>query len=271
MTEKNRPVAIVTGATAGIGLATADLLKKEGYTVYGTSRRPGNNIQNGIAMLACDVTRDESVASVIKEVMRRSGRIDLLVNNAGFGLIAGAEESSIEQAKSIFDVNVFGAMRMTNQVLPVMRQQRSGRVINISSVLGFIPAPYYAIYGATKHAIDGYSQTLDHEVRGFGIRVISIQPAITRTSFDKNLVTPDRPLAIYDSARNSILGTSRQQMEKGDEPEVVAHVVLKAAQAAKPRLRYPAGPAARQLALMRRIVPEGIFNSILRKQFKLPA
>jgi len=271
MNRKNSPVTIVTGATAGIGLATADLLKKEGYTVYGTSRRPESDSQNGIAMLACDVTRDDSVASVIAEVIRRSGRIDLLVNNAGFGLIAGAEESSIEQAKSVFDVNVFGAMRMMNHVLPVMRQQRNGRVINISSVLGFIPAPYYAIYGATKHAIDGYSQTLDHEVRGFGIRVISIEPAITRTSFDKNLVTPDRPLAIYDSVRNSVIETSRQQMEKGDEPEVVAQVVLKAAQAAKPRLRYPAGPAARQLALMRRIVPEGIFNSILRKQFKLPA
>jgi short-subunit dehydrogenase len=271
MNEKHSPVAIVTGATAGIGLATANLLKKEGYTVYGTSRRPANDSQNGIAMLACDVTSDESVALVIAEVLRRSGRIDLLVNNAGFGLIAGAEESSIEQAKSIFEVNVFGAMRMTNHVLPVMRQQRNGRVINIGSVVGFLPAPYYAIYGATKHAIDGYSQTLDHEVRGFGIRVISIEPAFTRTSFETNLAAPDRPLAIYDSVRKSIIETSRQQVEKGDEPEVVAQVVLKAAQAAKPRLRYPAGPAARQLALMRRIVPEEIFNSILRKQFKLPA
>jgi len=271
MKQKHSPVAIVTGATAGIGLATSNLLKKEGYTVYGTSRRPESDSQNGIAMLACDVTSDESVALVIAEVLRRSGRIDLLVNNAGFGLIAGAEESSIEQAKSIFEVNVFGAMRMTNHLLPVMRRQRNGRVINISSVVGFVPAPYYAIYGATKHAIDGYSQTLDHEVRGFGIRVISVEPAFTRTSFETNLVAPDRPLAIYDSVRKSIIETSRQQVEKGDKPEVVAQVVLQAAQAAKPRLRYPAGPAARQLALMRRIVPEGIFNSILRKQFKLPA
>jgi short-subunit dehydrogenase len=152
-----------------------------------------------------------------------------------------------------------------------MRRQRTGRVINISSVLGFIPAPYYAIYAATKHAIDGYSQSLDHEVRGFGIRVISIEPAITRTSFDKNLVTPDRPLAIYDSVRNSIIETSKQQMEKGDDPEVVAQVVIKAARTAKPRLRYTAGPAARQLALVRRILPEETFNGILRKQFKLPA
>ena len=271
MKQTEGPVAIVTGATAGIGLATAELLKRQGYTVYGTSRRPESDSRNGIAMLACDVTRDESVASAIAEVIQRSGRIDVLVNNAGFGLIAGAEESSIDQAKAIFEVNFFGAMRMMNHVLPLMRRQRSGRVINISSVLGFIPAPYYALYGATKHAIDGYSQTLDHEVRGFGIRVISVEPAITRTSFDKNLVAPDRPLAIYDSVRHSVIETSKQQMEKGDEPEVVAEVVLKAVQAAKPRLRYPAGPAARQLALMRRIVPEGMFNSVLRKQFRLPA
>jgi len=270
MNEKNSPVAIVTGATAGIGLATANLLKKEGYSVYGTSRRPQSDSQNGIAMLACDVTSDESVASVIEQVLRRSERIDLLVNNAGFGLIAGAEESSIEQAKSLFDVNVFGAMRMTNHLLPVMRKQGKGRVINISSVVGFLPAPYYAIYSATKHAIEGYSQTLDHEVRGFGIRIISIEPAFTRTSFETNLIGPDRPLAIYESARQSMIEISRQQMEKGDEPEVVAQVVLEAARTAKPRLRYPAGPAARRLALMRRIVPDGIFNSILRKQFKLP-
>ena len=271
MNEKHSPVAIVTGATAGIGLATANLLKSKGYTVYGTSRRPQSESKNGITMLACDVTSDESVSSVIEEVLRRGGRIDVLVNNAGFGLIAGAEESSIEQAKSIFEVNVFGVMRMTNHVLPVMRQQGKGRVINIGSVVGFLPAPYYAIYGATKHAIDGYSQTLDHEVRGFGIRVISIEPAFTRTSFETNLAAPDRPLAIYESARRSMIDTSRQQVEKGDEPEVVAQVVLQAAQAARPRLRYPAGPAARRLALMRRIVPEGIFNRILRKQFNLPA
>ena len=271
MKEMNSPVAIVTGATSGIGLASANLLQHEGYTVYGTSRRPQSDSQNGIAMLACDVTSDESVSSVIEQVLGRSGRIDVLVNNAGFGLIAGAEESSIEQAESVFEVNVFGIMRMTNQVLPVMRQQGKGRVINIGSVVGFLPAPYYAIYGATKHAIDGYSQTLDHEVRGFGIRVISIEPAFTRTSFETNLAAPDRPLAIYESARRSMIDTSRQQVEKGDEPEVVAQVVLQAAQAARPRLRYPAGPAARRLALMRRIVPEGIFNRILRKQFNLPA
>src|SRR6476660_3196580 len=126
MKQNNGPVAIVTGATAGIGLATAGLLATEGYTVYGTSRRPESRSQNGIVMLACDVTSEESVTSVIAEVLRRSGRIDVVVNNAGFGLIAGAEESSMEQVKALFEVNVFGAMRMTNHVLPVMRKQGNG-------------------------------------------------------------------------------------------------------------------------------------------------
>ena len=271
MKQNSGPVAIVTGATAGIGLATANLLGREGYTVYGTSRRPESGSQNGTAMLPCDVTSDESVASVIAEVLQRSGRIDVIVNNAGFGLIAGAEESSIEQVKALFDVNVFGAMRMTNHVLPVMRRQRNGRVINISSVLGFVPGLYYGIYSATKHAIDGYSQSLDHEVRGFGIRVIAVEPAITRTSFEKNMMAPDKPLEIYSAARNSIIEVSRRMVDQGDEPEVVARVVLKAARDPKPRLRYPAGPAARQLTLLRRILHEQMLNNILRKQFQLPA
>jgi short-subunit dehydrogenase len=140
----------------------------------------------------------------------------------------------------------------------------SGRVINVGSVLGFIPAPYYASYRATKHALEGYSQTLDHAVRGFGILVISVEPGITRTSFDRNLVARDRPLTIYDSACNSIIETFTQLIQKGDKPEVVARVVLKTARAGKPRLRYPAGPGARQIALLRRVVPEEFFN-ILRK------
>ena len=248
MNEKHSPVAIVTGATAGIGLATANLLRKRG--LHGLRNRSSPAKRYPERNRDARMRRNPRRIGLFRDRRGPEGEADALicsVNNAGFGLIAGAEESSIEQAKSVFEVNVFGVMRMTKHVLPVMRQQENGRVINISSVVGFLPAPYYAIYGATKHAIEGYSQTLDHEVRGFGIRVISIEPAFTRTSFENNLVAPDQPLAIYESARRAMIDTSRQQVEKGDEPEVVAQVVLKAAQAAKPRLRYPAGPAARQL------------------------
>src|SRR5437773_11201220 len=159
-------VALVTGASSGIGEATAQRLVMAGYKVYGTSRRAAKASQRSFELLSLDVTSDESVEAAVREVTRLDGRIDLLVNNAGFSVApAGAEESSIEQAKSIFDTNFFGIVRMTRAVVPHMRSQGSGRIINIGSVLGFLPAPYMALYSATKHAIEGYSESLDHELR----------------------------------------------------------------------------------------------------------
>ena len=151
----NNKIAIVTGASSGIGEATARLLAQAGYQVYGTSRKGTSALQRGFEMLALDVTSDESVAALVAEVMRRHGRIDLLVNNAGFGVApAAAQESSIEQAQAIFDTNFFGMVRMTRAVLPHMRRQREGRILNISSVLGLVAIPYAALYCATKHAVE---------------------------------------------------------------------------------------------------------------------
>ena len=165
-------VAIVTGASSGIGEATAHRLAVAGYKVYGTSRRGTQSSVQPFEMLPLDVTSDTSVAILVDEVVRREGRIDLLVNNAGFGVApGGAEESSIDQARAIFETNFFGLIRMTREVLPHMREQRSGRIINMSSVLGFLPMPYGALYAATKHAVEGYSESLDHELRTRGIRV----------------------------------------------------------------------------------------------------
>jgi NAD(P)-dependent dehydrogenase (short-subunit alcohol dehydrogenase family) len=158
-----KPIALITGASSGIGEATAHRLAAAGYKVYGTSRRGAPTGQRPYAMLALDVTSDESVAAAVSEVMRLEGRIDLLVNNAGFGVApAGAEESSIEQAKAIFETNLFGLIRMTRAVVPHMRRQGHGRILNIGSVLGFLPMPYGALYAATKHAVEGYSESLDH-------------------------------------------------------------------------------------------------------------
>jgi len=168
---KNK-VALVTGASSGIGQATAERLADAGYEVFGTSRRVRPGGQRSLTMLTLDVTSDESVQAAVQEVVRRAGRIDVLVNNAGFGVApAGAEESSIEQAQSIFDTNFFGIVRMTRAVVPQMRKQEGGRIINIGSVLGFLPMPYGALYAATKHAIEGYSESLVHELRTRGIRV----------------------------------------------------------------------------------------------------
>lgn len=265
MSNTERGIALVTGASSGIGLVTAQALLRDGYRVFGTSRKPAPDTQDGISMLICDVTDDASVQAVVEEVLSRAGRIDLLVNNAGIGLLGGAEESTVQQAKAVFDVNVFGTMRMTNAVLPAMRQQRKGRIVNLSSILGLIPAPYNALYASTKHAIEGYSESLDHEVRTQGIHIVLVEPGVTRTSFEENIIRPDRPLAVYDRVRTDAEKLMREIVAKGDEPGVVARIVVRAANAASPKRRYTAGKAAGQVRFIRRFLPEAFVDKSLRK------
>lgn len=197
-------------------------------------------------MIRCDVTDDASVVEATAAVLDRAGRIDLLVNNAGLGLAGAAEETSIDQAKALFDINLFGTIRMTRAVLPSMRAARCGRIVNVSSIVGLIPAPYMAVYAATKHAVE---------------------PANTRTAFDANLVRVDAGLGDYEAARRRIEAMLRWMMEAGDDPQVVADTVLTAARAAKPSLRDASG-RARSLSLLRRFVPRNAFDGQLRKQMR---
>jgi NAD(P)-dependent dehydrogenase (short-subunit alcohol dehydrogenase family) len=269
--QETRPVAIVTGASGGIGEASARALHATGYRVFGTYRRPPATRSPDIEYLACDVTSDESVHTAVAQVLAKAGRIDVLVNNAGVGLIAGAEESSLEQAKSLFDVNLFGVFRMTKAVLPTMRRQGSGRIVNISSVMGLIPAPFMALYAASKHALEGYSESLDHEIRATGVRVVLVEPAYTRTSFEGNVYQADQQLDVYQAARTNAEGVLRDEMKTADTPELVANAVVKAASEANPNRRYAAGRMARQVSLLRRFVPASAFDKSLRKQLRLPA
>ena len=263
-------IALVTGASSGIGEATAERLAMAGYKVYGTSRRGAQAGQRSFQMLPLDVTRDESVEAAVREVMRLDGRIDLLVNNAGFSIApAGAEEISIKQARSIFDTNFFGTVRMTCAVVPHMRHQGSGRIINIGSVLGFLPAPYMALYAASKHAIEGYSESLDHELRTRGIRVSVIEPAYTKTQFEANLLEADSKLDEYREARAGMARKLKEVLATADEPGVVADVVLEAASAARPKLRYTSGPLANRLRLLRRLAPAGLVDAGIRKDLRL--
>lgn len=266
---KNK-IALVTGASSGIGAVTAELLASSGYTVYGTSRRGAQVAQQSFEMLSLDVTSDESVAAAVSEVIHREGRIDLLVNNAGIGVApAGAEESSMQQAQAIFDTNFFGLVRMTRAVVPHMRQQGSGRIINIGSVLGFLPMPYMALYAATKHAVEGYSQSLDHELRTLGIRVSVIEPATTSTQFDANLLEPDATLDVYREVRQALGKKMAQMVQFGDAPAVVADTVLQVAIAVRPKLRYAAGKRANLLQMLRRFAPAGVLDKGIRKDLGL--
>jgi short-subunit dehydrogenase len=260
-------IALITGASGGIGLAAGVALIRAGYRVFGTSRQAApNEVRQGIHMLRCDVTDDESVKLVLKEVVRLAGRIDVLVNNAGRSLIGGAEESSIGQAQSLFDINVFGILRMTNEVLPIMRKQGKGRIINISSVAGFLPGPYTALYNATKHAVEGYSESLDHELRSFGIRVSLVEPVFTRTALGENADKPDGILSVYDKGRSAAISTWRNGIAAGDPVEAVADKVVQAATEKEPSIRYTPGKMAGRLRLMRRFIPEKTFDKSFRKQ-----
>ena len=268
----NSKIAIVTGASSGIGEATAEQLAMVGYKVYGTSRRgaQGQRGKRTFEMLALDVTSDESVAAAVDEVLRLEGRIDLLVNNAGFGIApAAAEESSIQQAQAIFDTNFFGVVRMIRAVLPHMRQRGSGRIINISSVLGFVPMPYMALYSATKHAVEGYSESLDHELRTQGIRVSLIEPAYIKSAFDANQMQADEALDEYRDLRAGLDLRVKEALEGADGPGVVAETVVRVAQAAAPKVRYTSGALAGRLRLLRRFAPAALVEAGVRKDLRL--
>lgn len=260
-------IALITGASGGIGLAAGVALIRAGYRVFGTSRNAApNELRQGIHMLACDVTDDESVKQVVRQVIELAGRIDVLVNNAGRSLIGAAEESSIAQAQSLFDINVYGILRTTKEVLPIMRKQGKGRIINISSVAGFLPGPYTALYNATKHAVEGYSESLDHELRTFGIRVSLVEPVFTRTALGDHGDKPDQVLSVYDKGRAAANATWRNGIANGDPVEAVAEKVVKAATDKEPSMRYTPGKMAGRLRLMRRFVPEKAFDKSFRKQ-----
>jgi NAD(P)-dependent dehydrogenase (short-subunit alcohol dehydrogenase family) len=250
-----RPVALVTGASSGIGAAAAAALVDAGFDVVGTSRDTARATPpDGITFLALDVGRDESVAGLVDDVIARFGRIDVLVNNAGVGAGGAAEESSIEQAQRVFDVNFFGVVRMTKAVLPHMRAQGEGR-----------------LYAASKHAIEGYSESVDHEVRQHGVRVLLVEPGFTNTGFDANIVPPGTTLAVYADERRRAEEVVVASLAAGDAPSVVAAAIVRAATDAKPKLRYPAGRQARQLTTLRRVVPARAFDRQIHKFNRLPA
>ncbi|WP_421699728.1 oxidoreductase [Ancylobacter sp.] len=270
MSSHSPKTALVTGASSGIGRASAEALARAGFTVFGTSRKPGGTAPSQVTMLACDVTDDASVAALISQVLARTGRIDVLVNNAGVGMFGGAEESSVAQVQRLYDVNLFGVVRVINAVLPSMRARGQGRIINLSSALGFIPAPYSAHYAGSKFAVEGYSESLDHEVRAFNVRVSLIEPGTVTGNFDQSALEPDAKKPEYDGGRAWVRGFIEKALPTAVTPEDVADAVLRAATAPRYRLRYPVGKVAKKVSLLRRLMPARLFDKALRQQFGLP-
>jgi RND family efflux transporter MFP subunit len=260
---------LVTGVTSGIGREIAQLLAERGARVFGTVRNPQSASPiPDVEIVRMDVTDDASVNEVTQSIVRKAGPIQYLVNSAGYSFMGALEETSVAEARQQFETNLFGMLRVTNAILPGMRQHGEGRVVNISSVLGFLPAPYLGIYAASKHAVEGYTETLDHEIRRFGLRALLVEPAYTRTKLSGNTKSSKISLPVYAEERKRLTDAIQQNIEHGDDPRMVAEAVWSALTAKSPRLRYPVGKGV-ALSRMRRFVPAGMFDKSFRKQFQL--
>jgi NAD(P)-dependent dehydrogenase (short-subunit alcohol dehydrogenase family) len=265
----NAKIVLVTGVSSGIGRATAEQFVHSGCVVFGTVRRLAGAVPpDGVTLIEMDVRDNDSVQRAVAEVHRRAGRIDVLVNNAGVNLTGAVEETSIAEALLLFETNVFGVMRAIQAVLPQMREQRSGRIVNVSSVLGFLPAPYMGLYSASKHAIEGFSESLDHELRQFGVRITLVEPAYARTSLEANSPVVQAPLATYDRERDAAAVAVARDINNAPPPDNVAATIVKAALGKWQMRTTPLGQAA-LLRRLRRFLPAALIDASLRKQFGL--
>ena len=259
-----KPVALVTGASSGIGQATAELLAAHGFTVFGTSRAPREDTRS-YTWLPLDVRSDDSVQAAIQSLLAQAGRIDLLVNNAGYVQFGAIEESSVADAQAQLDTNLLGVIRMLKAVLPVMRQQGSGRIINISSIVGHVAAPHFGLYATSKFALEGLSEALREEVRPFGVSVSLVEPSYVNTPIVSQ--PPTNPIAAYTNARQAAQQAFMTSSKNGMEPGAVARAILRAATTTRPRLRYPVGQDGKALLLLKRLLPESAFERVKRRLF----
>jgi short-subunit dehydrogenase len=271
--------ALVTGASSGIGEAIARQLLTDGYRVYAGARRlerMANLAAAGAELLALDLTDDESMCRGVAAIEAATGGVDVLVNNAGYGSYGSLEEVPIEEGRRQFEVNVFGLARLSQLVLPRMRENRSGAIVNISSMGGKIYEPFGAWYHATKFAVEGLSDSLRLELAPFGVRVIVIEPGGIRSEWSEiardNLLlhSGQGPYKAYAEAHARLLGGANTS-SLVSPPEVVARSVSKSLKARHPRTRYASGGGARPILWARRLLPDRAFDALLRTMFRLAA
>ncbi len=262
------PVVLITGASSGIGKATAKRLLQEGFPVYAAARRV-EQMQDlermGATVLKMDVTHEEDIAAGVERINEERGGADILVNNAGFGLYGPVEETPLDAARYQFEVNLFAAARLTQLVLPGMREKGAGKIVNISSIGGKVYSPLGSWYYATKHALEGWSDCLRWELKRFGIDVIIIQPGLIRTEFGSvafgSLAEKSR-----DSVYSEIVDRLAARLDGyggGSSPSVIADTVLKAIRAKRPRTRYAAGRFAKATLLFRKFASDRMFDRLL--------
>jgi NAD(P)-dependent dehydrogenase (short-subunit alcohol dehydrogenase family) len=273
-------VILITGCSTGIGRATAIEAARRGHVVFASARDLGSirdlAIQSGMRILRLDVQDEKSCAQAMQSVLQDAGRLDALVNNAGFAQYGSVEDVSIEKWQSQFDVNVFGAVRMTQAALPAMRETRGGTIVNMSSVAGKLSIPFAAPYCSAKHALEAISDALRVELSAFGIRVVVVEPGPIATKFGERARTELQPIlrgkgpysAFYVEAERAMDGEFR----RGELPaDAVARVILKAIEARRPKVRYMLTTLSKTIIPLRRILSDRYFDRRMKKVLKLPA
>lgn len=271
-------VVLITGASSGFGKACAEHLCRRGYQVFGTSRHasPAAPAEGGagvtLDLMRMDVDDDDSVQWGIEAVVRRAGRLDVVINNAGIGIAGAVEDTTIAEARAQLETNFYGALRVCRAALPIMRAQGSGTIINISSVGGLVGVPLQALYCASKFALEGLSEALRLEVRPFGIRVVLVEPGDARTGFTarrrRTAASLENPA--YRQRCDRAVGVMEADERNGLRPERLARVVEAIIRARSPRLRYVVAPLPEALAVaLKKVVPAGVFEWALGKYYRL--
>jgi NAD(P)-dependent dehydrogenase (short-subunit alcohol dehydrogenase family) len=264
MAATQKRVVLVTGASSGIGRACAELLAGRGYRVYGASRRPAaSSLVESISM---DIRDDASARDAVAGVMAREGRIDILVNSAGIAIAGAVEDTSIEEARDQFDVNFHGVLRMCRAVLPGMREQRAGCIVNIGSIGGLVAIPYQGLYSASKFALEGLSESLRMEVSRFGVNVVLIEPGDHRTGLTANRRRTAES-GSNPAYRDRFLRAAERMAadeQNGPEPEAVARLLLRVVKKARPRLRYATGPVPERAVIwLKRLLPYSVIEKVM--------
>jgi NAD(P)-dependent dehydrogenase (short-subunit alcohol dehydrogenase family) len=273
----DQKVAVITGSSSGIGLESALVLARNGYITYATMRSPEKDIsikeavQNGslpIRVVQLDVTDDTSVKNAIDHIISEAGRIDVLVNNAGYSLGGALEDLSMEEIKSQYETNLFGLIRVTQAVLPTMRKQRSGRILNISSGAGIFGFPVHSAYVSTKFAVEGLSESIAYELEPFGIKVILIEPGFVRTNFIHAMVVAKKaqdPASPYSELMQKLMANASELAKNASDADFVANIILDAASNPSPRLRYLTGKDVESWAAGKKNMDEFEFFNMIKR------
>jgi NAD(P)-dependent dehydrogenase (short-subunit alcohol dehydrogenase family) len=258
---------LVTGATSGMGAAIVTRLSKDGHRVVGTARKPGHHTVAGTPMLPLDVTSEDSVQSCVAAFLELQGRIDVLINNAGYLQSGAVEEVTLEQAHAQFETNYFGVVRMVRAVLPAMRAQKSGLIATTSSLAGLVPLPFWGHYNASKFAVEGLMETLRHELKPLGIQVALVEPGAIKTPF--YTVPLAAAMIEYSPWRDRFYATMKSFEEKAPGPDVVADLYARIVARRRPALRNTITTEAKLFPFLRRVLPASAFEQGLRTGFKI--